>query len=76
MRDVGRIAMEATMNHTKELAVIEVISRCAKLLIRDGLTVLAETSADEVAEQGVAVPEAGNRFTSTNIKKCILHYLH
>ena len=43
MRNVGRIAMEAKMNHTKELAVIEVLSRCAKLLIRDGLVVLAET---------------------------------
>ena len=60
MRNVGRLAMEASMNHTKELAVIEVVSRCAKLLIRDGLNVLQEEK----------------RFTSENIKKCILHYIH
>jgi len=64
MRNVGRLAMEAKMNHTKELAVIEVVARCAKLLIRDVLTVLAETSPSE------------KRFTTENIKKCILHYLH
>lgn len=30
------------MNHIRELATIEVISRSAKLLIRDGLTFLAD----------------------------------
>lgn len=43
------------------MAVIEVIARSAKLLIKDGLTFLAD---DE---------EAG--FKSDNIKKCILHYI-
>lgn len=43
------------------MCVIEVIARSAKLLIKDGLTFLAD---DE---------EAG--FKSENIKKCILHYL-
>jgi hypothetical protein len=49
------------MNHIRELCVIEVIARSAKLLIKDGLTFLAD---DE---------EAG--FRSENIKKCVLHYL-
>jgi hypothetical protein len=75
MRNVGRIALECSMNHTKELAAIEVISRCAKLLIRDGLTVLAETSAEELGAYE-AVEGGLNRFTSENVKKCILHYIH
>lgn len=41
--------------------MIEVIARSAKLLIKDGLTFLAD---DE---------EAG--FQNENIKKCVLHYL-
>jgi hypothetical protein len=41
--------------------VIEVVARSTKLLIRDGLTFLAD---DE---------EAG--FKGDNIKKCVLHYL-
>lgn len=41
--------------------MIEVIARSAKLLIKDGLTFLAD---DE---------EAG--FMTENIKKCVLHYL-
>lgn len=43
MRHLGKVCSEAALNHTRELLVIEVISRCAKLLIRDGLAVLAET---------------------------------
>ena len=49
------------MNHIREICVIEVIARSAKLLIKDGLTFLAD---DE---------EAG--FQTDNIKKCVLHYL-
>jgi hypothetical protein len=49
------------MNHIRELCVIEIIARSAKLLIKDGLTFLAD---DE---------EAG--FKTENIKKCVLHYL-
>ena len=45
----------------REMAVVEVIARSAKVLIKDGLTFLAD---DE---------EAG--FKSENIKKCVLHYL-
>ena len=45
MRHLGKVCSEAALNHTRELLVIEVISRCAKLLIRDGLAVLAETRA-------------------------------
>ena len=55
------------MNHVRELAVIEVISRCIKLLIRDGLTVLAETDPNDTS--------APNAFTDQNIKRTILHYL-
>ena len=45
MRHIGKVVAEAQLNHTREFLVIEVISRCAKLLIRDGLGVLAETRA-------------------------------
>ena len=45
MRHIGKICSEAALNHTRELLVIEVISRCAKLLIRDGLAILAEQRA-------------------------------
>lgn len=44
------------------MIVIDVVARAAKLLIKDGLTFLAD---DE---------EAG--FKGENIKKCVLHYLH
>ena len=59
--------------------MIEVISRCAKLLIRDGLGVLAETRAtvdspDNDAEEVKEV--ATNQFTMSNIKRYILHYIH
>lgn len=43
------------------MIVTEAIARSAKVLIKDGLTFLAD---DE---------EAG--FKSHNIKKCVLHYL-
>ena len=43
MRHIGKLCSEAALNHTRELLVMEVIARCAKLLIRDGLAVLAET---------------------------------
>jgi len=49
------------LNHIRELAVIEVIARSAKILIKDGLTFLSD---DE---------EAGYR--SENIKKLVHHYL-
>lgn len=52
---------QVQLYHIREMAVIEVIARSAKLLIKDGLTFLAD---DE---------DAG--FKSDNIKKCILHYL-
>ena len=49
------------LNHIREICTIEVIARSAKLLVKDGLTFLAD---DE---------EAG--FAAENIKKCVLHYL-
>ena len=45
MRHLGKICTEAQLNHTRELVVIEIVSRCAKLLIRDGLAVLAEAES-------------------------------
>lgn len=61
MRYLGKVCTQAQLNHIREIAVIEVIARAAKVLIKDGLTFLAD---DE---------EAG--FKSANIKKCVLHYL-
>ena len=51
--------------------MIEIISRCCKLLIRDGLAVLAES-----AEESDPTSEEPTKYTSTNIKKLILHYIH
>lgn len=61
MRHLGLVCTKADLNHIRELCVIEVITRSAKLLVKDGLTFLAD---DE---------EAG--FQVANIKKCVLHYL-
>ena len=44
MRHLGKVCSEASLNHMRELFVIEIVSRCAKLLIRDGLSVLAEST--------------------------------
>lgn len=81
MRHLGKVCSEASLNHTRETLVIEVISRCAKLLIRDGLATLAEQRAtvnmledDASAEEIKEVAE--NQFTSTNIKKTVLTYIH
>ena len=65
------------MNHTREIVVIEVVSRCAKLLIRDGLAVLAETEAG-LGEQVTGDYKDGtvSKYTSENVKKLILHYIH
>ena len=75
MRHLGKICTEAQLNHTRELVVIEVVSRCAKLLIRDGLAVLAETEAspDELASND---GKRESKYTSQNVKKLILHYIH
>lgn len=62
MRYLGKICTTAELNHTREIAVIEVITRAAKLLIKEGLVFLSE---DEDAA-----------FTGNNIKRCIQHYLH
>ena len=34
MRHLGSVSTQVRLNHTKELIVVEVISRCAKILIR------------------------------------------
>lgn len=62
MRHLGLVCTKAELNHIRELCVIEVIARSAKLLVKDGLTFLSE---DE---------DAG--FKSANIKQCVLHYMH
>ena len=59
------------------MVVIEIVSRCAKLLIRDGLAVLAETEAspgDLVQSDGKEGKQS--KYTSQNVKKLILHYIH
>mmetsp|Transcript_10433 Transcript_10433/g.10476 ORF Transcript_10433/g.10476 Transcript_10433/m.10476 type:complete len:190 (-) Transcript_10433:1090-1659(-) len=61
MRHLGKLCTFAQLNHQRKMGVIEVIARCAKVLIRDGLTFLAD---DE---------EAG--FKKDNIHKCVLHYI-
>ena len=62
LRYLGKICTVSQLNHIREIAVIEIVSRAAKLLIRDGLVFLSE---DESAG-----------FKSQNINKCIQHYLH
>lgn len=61
LRYLGKICTGAGLNHTREIAVIEVISRAAKTLIKDGLIFLSE---DEEAE-----------FSNLNIRKSVHHYL-
>lgn len=62
MRFLGKLCTNSKFNHIREIAVIEIISRAAKLLIRDGLVFLSEDR------------DAG--FTCKNINKCVTHYLH
>jgi len=57
LRLLGKICTTAALNHTREIAVTEVVARAAKKLVKDGLVFLSE---DE---------EAG--FTTGNIKKCV-----
>ena len=61
MRYLGRIALDASYNYVRELAVREILSRSIKVLIRDGLSFLKEEP---------------NGFNQIDIKKCILHYLN
>ena len=42
LRYLGKICMNTFFNHTREIAVIEIISRTAKILIKDGLFILSE----------------------------------
>lgn len=79
MRHLGKVCSEASLNHTREILVIEVISRCAKLLIRDGLAVLAESKATVEApddDQEEVKMVASNQCNDHNIKRCVLHYIH
>ena len=62
LRYMGKICTLAELNHSREIAVTEVIARAVKIIIKDGLQFLSEDD------------EAG--FTSVNIKSCVLHYLH
>jgi len=62
LRLLGKICTNAALNHTREIAVTEVVARAAKKLVKDGLVFLSEDD------------EAG--FTMHNIKKCVQHYLH
>jgi hypothetical protein len=38
IRHLGIISSEARLNHTKELVVLEIVSRCAKQVIRQQLS--------------------------------------
>ena len=42
MRHLGVLSTEARLNHTRELVVMEIIARCAKLLIRRQLANVIE----------------------------------
>ena len=57
LRLLGTICTKSALNHTREIAVTEVVARSAKKLIKDGLLFLSE---DE---------ESG--YTTENIKKLI-----
>ena len=74
VRNLGKICTDAKLNHTRELAVIEILSRCEKLVIRDSLSVLSERSPDEPDDEAAA--SFSNNFTAASIKKCILNQLH
>ena len=77
MRHLGKVCAEASLNHTRELLVIEVVSRCAKLLIRDGLSVLAETRIPIDQDNGEEAKEPSpSQFTGFNVKASVLHYIH
>ncbi len=62
MRLLGTICTKATLNHTREIAVTEVVARSAKKLIKDGLLFLSEDD------------ESG--YTMLNINTLVKHYLH
>ena len=62
LRYLGKVATTAELNHTREIAVTEIIARASKILIKDGLTFLSE---DE---------ESG--FSHNNVRKLLQHYMH
>lgn len=59
MRLLGRVAIEATFNFHRELAVREIVARSIKVLIRDGLSFLKDEP---------------NGFSVEDVKKCVLYY--
>jgi hypothetical protein len=59
LRFLGKICTNSFFNHTREIAVIDIISRAAKLLFKDGLYILSEKE----------------KLSSLNIKKCFQHFL-
>eukprot|EP00744_Colponema_vietnamica_P001049 GILI01001788.1.p1 GENE.GILI01001788.1~~GILI01001788.1.p1 ORF type:complete len:1045 (+),score=336.05 GILI01001788.1:182-3316(+) len=61
LRCLGRMAVETPHNHLRELAVREILARTIKVLVRDGLSFLAEDPSG---------------FTEEDVKKCVLHYLN
>ena len=64
MRYLGRLTTESKFNHIRELAVIEILSRCIKVLIKDGMTFLSDED------------ESMTSITVLNLKKTILHYFN
>ena len=57
LRHLGKICTVSTLNHTREIAVTEVIARSAKILIKDGLTFLSE--------------DEDSGFSFNNARKCL-----
>lgn len=56
------MCVNAGLNHSREMLVIEIISRAAEKLVRDGLLFLSEDEAEQ--------------FNLQNIKKCLKHYIN
>ena len=57
LRHLGKICTVAELNHTREIAVTEVIARSAKILIKDGLTFISE--------------DEDSGFSFNNARKCV-----
>lgn len=61
MRYLGKLCTEAHMNHIREIAVIEVIARSTKAIVRNALASLSQEEAEA--------------FTKDSIRKCVHDHL-
>lgn len=62
VRNLGRVAHEATLNHVREMSVREMLARTVKVLIRDGLSFLEKY--DEHDAKTVVLHYLNEVFTS------------